>query len=173
MKNQNELFEAVDPFRILLAEDDEDDFYFFNLAFTSLPGSFNLLRTSNGIMLSSLLQSPVQLDAIFLDINMPYKNGIHCLKEIRNNPTFNSTRVVMYTTSGNPKDIDACYSAGANFYIIKPYDFTSGVEQLKSLLGNCYFKTNQTPPRSNFVIELNSEISHHFTPTPIRQYLYR
>ena len=141
----------------MLAEDDEDDFYLYNLIFSVLPGFFQVLRTTNGIMLSSLIQSPVQLDAIFLDLNMPYKNGISCLKEIRNTPAFNSTRVIIYTTSNSVKDIDTCYSNGADFYLIKPSNYEAGVIQLKSLFDNDYFKMNTTPVRSAFVIDSKTE----------------
>lgn len=157
MKNDRALFEPKASFKIILTEDDEDDFYFFNLAISSLPGSFELLRTSNGIMLSSLLQSPIQFDAIFLDINMPYKNGIECLKEIRSNRSYDSTRVVMYSTSRYPKDIETCYMNGANFYLIKPSTFAFAVEQLKNLFSDSYFKINKRPSRSHFVVQSKEE----------------
>ena len=99
MKNTTDVPPLKKPFKILLAEDDEDEFFLFNLALSSLHGSFNILHTYNGVMLSSLIQSGARFNAIFLDINMPYKNGITCLKEIRNIGAFDLTKIVMYTTS--------------------------------------------------------------------------
>lgn len=138
---------------ILLVEDDEDDFYFFNFAISSLKGSFQLLRTSDGIMLCSLIQTAIRPEVIFLDINMPYRDGIACLKEIRNNNHYNSVKVIMYSTAGRIKDIDTCYKMGANFYLVKPSCYSSGLQQLKHLFENPYFKSNIKPPREEFVLE--------------------
>lgn len=113
--------------KILLTEDDDDDFYFFNLAISSFDNSIELLRTANGIMLSSLLETSMPIDVIFLDVNLPYQNGIKSLQEIRENPIHKGTRVVMYTTSSFSKDVEACYNYGANFYLIKPCSFETGV----------------------------------------------
>lgn len=138
---------------ILLAEDDEDDFYFFSMALSSLEGSFQLLRTCNGIMFSSLIQASIDTDVIFLDINMPYKNGITCLKEIRSIKDYNSVKVVMYSAADNVKEIDRCYSMGANFYLVKPSFYSCVQQQLKELFQNEYFIKDTKPPREEFVID--------------------
>lgn len=139
-------------YNILLTEDDEDDFYLFNLAIAAIDGSVEVLRTCNGIQLSSLLQCHVKLDAIFLDINLPYKSGIECLRELRKNELYKSTRIIMYTTSSYDKDIDESYNEGANYYLVKPTTSRIGVEQFKKLFSSPYFTQNQQPPRSQFVI---------------------
>src|SRR4051794_11645954 len=137
---------------ILLVEDDEDDFYFFNMAISSLGGSYQLLRTSDGIMFSSLIQTSIDTDVIFLDINMPYKDGLACLKEIRSKEGFNSIKVVMYSTSDNIKEIDRCYSMGADFYLVKPSCYSCDQQQLMRLFQNHYFIRNIKPPREEFVL---------------------
>lgn len=137
---------------ILLAEDDDDDFYIFNCAVSSLIKSVHILRTANGVMLSSILQSQIHQDVIFLDINMPYKNGITCLKEIRSNPTFDNTRVIIYTTANHTREIELCYTLGATFYVIKPMSFSLTNSQLKDLFKNEYFIINRQPPPNEFVM---------------------
>src|SRR6187455_3109893 len=42
---------------------------------------------------------------IFLDLNMPRKNGMECLKEIRSNEAFKAVSIVIYSTSGSENDI--------------------------------------------------------------------
>jgi CheY-like chemotaxis protein len=137
--------------KILLVEDDEDDFYFFNLAISSPGGSYELLRTSNGVMFSSLIQTAMDIDVIFLDINMPYKNGLACLKEIRSMEGYNSLKVVMYSTFDNVKEIDRCYSMDADFYLVKPSCHLCAQQQLMELFENEYFIKNAKPPREEFV----------------------
>jgi DNA-binding NarL/FixJ family response regulator len=104
-------------------------------------------------MFSSLIQTSIDLDVIFLDINMPFKDGITCLKEIRSMQNYNSIKVVIYSTSNSVKDIDNCYSMGANFYLTKPTCYSSGLKQLKDLFQNDYFINNIKPPREEFVID--------------------
>jgi hypothetical protein len=63
----NDMMEELNKLKIcnvLLVEDDEDDFYIFNMAVSSLKGSFQLLRTSNGIMFSSLIQTSIVPDVL-------------------------------------------------------------------------------------------------------------
>jgi CheY-like chemotaxis protein len=147
---------------VLLAEDDEDDFYFFNLALSSLNGTFQLLRASDGVMFSSLIQCSLNTDIIFLDINMPYKNGISCLKEIRTIENYNSIKVVMYSTSSNINEIDRCYNMGADFYLIKPLCYSGAQQQLKGLFENNYFRSNTKPPREEFVINTSNQEQNDF-----------
>ncbi|MDB5250707.1 MAG: hypothetical protein JWQ40_5101 [Segetibacter sp.] len=146
--------------KILLAEDDDDDFYLFNSAILSICGSLEILRSNNGAMLSSLMETSKKPDIIILDINMPFKNGILCLREIKGNPRLSSIKVVMYSTSGSNKDIDTCYKYGADFYLVKPISYASIVQQFKDLFSNEYFLTNQRPPREKFV--LNNSLFYSF-----------
>lgn len=141
--------------RILLAEDDDDDFNIFNSALLSVQSSLEVLRTKNGIMFSSLLETSIKPDLIILDLNMPLKNGISCLHEIKSRTKFNSTRVGMYSTSSFKKEIDICYELGADFYLVKPICYASIIEQLKDLFRNEYFIKKMRPPRNKFVFNSN------------------
>lgn len=137
---------------ILMAEDDDDDFNLFNAALLSLYSSVNVLRTENGIMLTSLLETSLKPDVIFLDINLPFKSGFICLQEIRNNVATSDIKVVMYSTSNNEADVYKSYQLGANFYLVKPYTYPMIVRQFHHLFTNRYFITNTRPPIDNFLI---------------------
>jgi DNA-binding response OmpR family regulator len=60
---------------------------------------------------------------------MPLKNGLECLKEIRNNEKFKEILIAIYSTSGAEKDIHETFINGANVYLKKPNNF--------ELLKNC------------------------------------
>lgn len=117
---------------IFLADDDAEDCEIFAEALREVNAEATLIASKNGHELMNLLNlnpnpSP---DIIFLDLNMPLKNGYQCLKEIRENPNLKDHVVVIFTTSSLKEDIDLMYNMGANLYITKPSDF----EKLKKVM---------------------------------------
>jgi CheY-like chemotaxis protein len=112
-------------YQILLADDDEIDRLFFKDAINELKIECNLIMVNDGVELMNFLTSDgVELPhLIFLDINMPKKNGMKALQEIRNNRKLKGLSVVMYSTSNANRDIEEAILNGANGYIIKPGDF--------------------------------------------------
>jgi CheY-like chemotaxis protein len=69
-------------------------------------------------------------DVIFLDINMPHKNGIECLSEIKQNKKLKNLPVIMFSTSNSRDKIGMVFKNGADVYIHKPSDFS----QLKQVI---------------------------------------
>src|SRR5205814_6808345 len=59
-------------------------------------------------------------DIIFLDINMPSKNGHEILQEIRRQKKLNDVAIAIFTTSSSEYDIYKAHENGANLYIKKP-----------------------------------------------------
>src|SRR5437868_885846 len=98
--------EAYKVLSVLIAEDDEDDYFFFCEALMTsgvVASIYHAKHCEQAIeSLANLENVP---DYIFLDINMPKMNGIACLEKIRGNEKFNNTPVIMLSTSQNPKDI--------------------------------------------------------------------
>ena len=143
---------ALNIRKILLAEDDDEDFDLLNSAVLSIYNSVDILRTTNGIMLSSIMESSISPDLIILDINMPFKNGITCLKEIKSNPKFAKTKVVMFSTSSSPKEIDTCYQLGADFFLVKPTTYPEIINQFKELFHHPFFIKEERTPRDQFLL---------------------
>lgn len=117
---------------ILLADDDTDDCVFFKQALDELTIPTNLTTVNDGEQLMNhLSNNENQLpDVIFLDINMPRKNGIECLSEIKQNKAFNNIPVVMFSTTNAWDTINMLFKSGAHVYIHKPSDFS----QLKQVI---------------------------------------
>jgi CheY-like chemotaxis protein len=115
----------TETYHILLAEDDEDDRLFFKEAISELKINSELTIVNDGVQLMNYLnQKDVVLPhLLFLDINMPRKNGMKALQEIRNDKRLKDLSVAMYSTSSAQKDIEAALANGANIYINKPSDF--------------------------------------------------
>lgn len=63
-------------------------------------------------------------DLILLDLKMPQMDGLAVLDAIRAKEYLRDVPVVMLTTSGEERDIRACYDHGASAYVVKPLDFS-------------------------------------------------
>ena len=134
-----------DPMHILLADDDEDDRAFFSEAITELKmdNKLTLFEDGKGLM-DYLLHPDIKLPHIlFLDLNMPGKTGLDCLKEIRSNSRFKDVSVAIYSTSSSEKDIEDTFIEGANIYIKKPNDFSMLKKVIKEVINmNWQFHTS-------------------------------
>ena len=111
---------------VLLADDDDEDRYFFQEAINNISKKLDLDFVEDGVELMKKLKSEIKNrpDVIFLDLNMPFKNGHECLKEIKADPKLKKIPVVIYSTSTGRDQIDLTYKEGANLYITKPDSIT-------------------------------------------------
>ena len=116
---------------ILIAEDDADDQFLLQTAFSEngytdriefVENSVELLRFLNDIETQSTTETAYP-GFIMLDLNMPKKNGREALLEIKQHPVFKTIPVIVYTTTKSEAEIKRCYELGANTYIVKPARF--------------------------------------------------
>jgi CheY-like chemotaxis protein len=112
---------------IILADDDEDDRLFFTDAFDELKINTKVNTFNDGVELMNYLNKPDAIlpNVLFLDLNMPRKNGIECLDEIKSDDRFNDIAIAIFSTSSSEEHIEETFVRGANIYIKKPSDFTS------------------------------------------------
>ena len=113
------------PLHIMLADDDEDDRLFFKEAFEEVKIKYDITTFNDGEQLMEYLSVPENPlpDIVFLDLNMPRKSGMECLREIRESNRLKRISVAIYSTSSSEQDIEDTFVAGANVYIKKPNDF--------------------------------------------------
>lgn len=107
---------------ILLADDDDDDRQFLAETIAEVAPKSTIYTVNDGATLMDHMNSyDVSLpDIIFLDLNMPFKDGKECLAEIKRSGKFQHIPVIIYSTSSYIKDIENAYNNGANLYVIKP-----------------------------------------------------
>lgn len=120
------------PIKILLADDDKDDRFFFEKALSEISIASDLSIAHDGEQLMQHLSENLKNlpDVLFLDLNMPRKNGFECLTEMKENKKLKHIPVVMFSTS-YPRDknyerdmINMLYKIGALDFIRKPDDFS-------------------------------------------------
>jgi CheY-like chemotaxis protein len=136
---------------VLLVDDDSEESYLFNEALEHAHLHINLSRATDGNDLMAYLGNRPTPDLVFMDINMPYKDGLEALNEIRVNPKFKNLPLIIYSTTKNEDRINACYEKGADMFVIKPDDFDELMQVVKKI---CTYdwKNYTRPPRENFVI---------------------
>ena len=125
---------TTDYINITLADDDEDDRMFFTDAFREIKIKTRVNTFNDGVELMDFLNKEHSIlpQVLFLDINMPRKNGIECLLEIKKNKRFDDMAIAMYSTSSSEEHIEETFVNGANIYIKKPSDFAT----LKKILAD-------------------------------------
>jgi DNA-binding response OmpR family regulator len=75
-------------------------------------------------------------DAIILDVHLPDGDGVDLLREIRTDPRFGSTPVLMLSSESDVKDRIRGLRTGADEYVGKPYDSGYVVARARELLGD-------------------------------------
>ena len=137
---------------ILFSDDDTDDALLFTQAADLMTSPILLSFAEDGEQLMRYLSREMLPDMIFLDLNMPVRNGVECLREIRKQKKLDWLPVIIYTTSDNPKDIDICYDLRANLYVVKPTSFENIIKTLKRVI-NMDFAIHGFPSRENFLLQ--------------------
>ena len=59
---------------------------------------------------------------VLLDIMLPYLNGLQLLAHIRQKAGWQHVPIIMLTADSNERDIEQALAAGANDYIVKPFN---------------------------------------------------
>lgn len=108
-------------FHILLADDDIDDRFFFEMALKELliPTQFNSVEDGEKLIHFLNRNNKALPDVIFLDLNMPRKKGYECLGEIKADEALRHIPVIIYSTSLHKEVADLFYQQGAHFYLKK------------------------------------------------------
>lgn len=147
---------TADRYEILLIEDSPSDAHLAQRALANCSVPSNVHHAKDGVEALAMLRREgdyVNLprpDLIFLDLNMPRKDGRQVLGELRADTDLASIPVVVLTTSADESDIAETYLLGTNSYIVKPVelkDFFNVVEQTQSY----WFRTCVLPQKHSRV----------------------
>jgi CheY-like chemotaxis protein len=127
---------------VLLVEDNPDDVVMIREAFDQSLTPIQLYVVSNGEQAIKFVRrtdadaprpSLILLGLNLLGLNLPIRNGLDVLAELKGDAKFLSIPMVVLTTSQAPNDIEQCYSLHANAYIVKPSDFDGFADVIKQI----------------------------------------
>lgn len=137
--------------RVLIADDDDDDFLIFTLAIEELSYKVMLSRATDAQMLMTMLNREVP-DLLFLDLQLPRKGGRECLQQIRNDSRFDKLPVIVYTSLEDLNNIEYCFRHGANIYTLKPNTIRELKIILQRILTIDWKVATYYPPLADFVL---------------------
>jgi CheY-like chemotaxis protein len=130
---------ALQAIDVLLVEDDPGDVLLTTEAFELSPVPSTLHVVGDGEQAIQFLRQTSQFtDAprpglILLDLNLPLRNGLEVLAEVKTDPDLLMIPVVIFSTSQAETDITASYQLHANAYISKPVSldlYTDAIRQV-------------------------------------------
>jgi len=141
----------------MLADDDEDDITLFRdvLDEIGLPVQLTVVHNGEQLMERLLDGASALPDILFLDLNMPRKNGLVCLPEIKNNGKLSHFPVILYSTSLDADMIDLLWKKGASYYIRKPNEYNRFKKVIELALTLTAKADILNPARENFVLSVN------------------
>lgn len=143
--------ETNDEKDILLAEDDNDDVVLFEMAMKKLQIPYLLRVAGTGDLLFVLLKERMP-QILFMDIQMPCKDGVACILELRKNRAYDALPVIMYTSNTSKKHIEACFRGGANLFMGKTDTFGALTDKLRKIFAIDWSNYLHYPSAGDFVI---------------------
>jgi CheY-like chemotaxis protein len=115
------------PFRVLVAEDDENDKLLLERAFFNAGSSLTVQFVSSGREAINCLQASPLVNAVekplptllLLDLNMPGVSGFEVLEWLRDHPLPTEVLPVVLTASDQQADVRRAHQLGAKCYLVK------------------------------------------------------
>jgi len=109
---------------LLLIDDDADDRLIFIDALSEIGAGIECAIAKNGLDAIEYLKTAIAIPSlIFLDLNMPFMNGLQCLEKIKKDERLKHLPIIVYTTSDNPIDKKRTKELGAEMFFTKTPNF--------------------------------------------------
>jgi CheY-like chemotaxis protein len=138
---------SLTTYRLLVIEDSDEDFETLNRIITQVStlsldihrcmdgeDGLNWLNQSGKYSASDDNQNHCNPDLIILDLNLPGIDGCKIVGMIRQTKSLKAIPIVVLSTSSNPQDIEGCYQAGVNGYMLKSIDINPLRDSIRIML---------------------------------------
>jgi len=142
--------------------------------------NYNVLTAENGKIGLDILNKFDDISLAIVDVVMPEVNGIEFCREVRNNNNFKKLPIIILTSQSNINDKYIGFEAGADDYVIKPFEPLEILLRVQALLRRTYQEENLNEENilkvnnNKFSINLNNkEIYLTSMEFDILNYLYK
>lgn len=144
-------------FTLLAVDDEPSNLQVLTRVFANEP--YNIIWATNGLEALDMLKVRSDIDLVLLDIMMPKMSGFEVCRQIRKNYSLFELPVVLLTARYSTNDIASGFKAGANDFIIKPFDASEVRARTETLL---QLKQSVEAALKAEVDFLQSQIKPHF-----------
>jgi two-component system, chemotaxis family, chemotaxis protein CheY len=94
---------------------------------------YEVHEAAHGIEALARLEEIEMPDVLLVDWNMPEMNGIDLIRAVRSNPMYSNLPIMMVTTETEMERMAQAFIAGANEYVMKPFDQATIADKLQLL----------------------------------------
>lgn len=125
--------------RVLLVEDNEADVRLTREALREGGPPVRLSVVGDGEQALAFLRrdddyaEAPRPDLVLLDLNLPRKDGLEVLDELRADPELAALPVIVLTTSTADGDVTASYARGANCFLVKPHELDDFIAMIGAI----------------------------------------
>jgi chemotaxis family two-component system response regulator Rcp1 len=125
--------------RVLQVEDNEADVRLTREALREAGDELRLSVVGDGEQALAYLRNESGFedvprpDLVLLDLNLPRKDGVEVLQEMRSDPALAPIPVIVLTSSAAADDVDACYAAGANAFVVKSVELDEFIARMGAI----------------------------------------
>lgn len=120
-------------FTVFYTDDDEDDLSYFKEALDGMGVKVRLFQLPE-LLLHTIENPPPTPSLLFVDLNMPVKNGFDVMAAVRARRELDKVPIVVYTTSQSDEDIKRSYALGANLFMTKQSSWDKMIKSIKYAL---------------------------------------
>ena len=120
--------------KVIIVEDDQSIAVL--LRFILERDGFRVEHAADGDAAQRLIASMAPPTAVLLDIMLPYANGFELIETVRAQTGWQQLPILMLSGKGNERDIARAFDAGADDYIVKPFQPEELKARLRRLLRN-------------------------------------
>jgi DNA-binding NarL/FixJ family response regulator len=118
---------------IFITDDDEDDQGMLKDALKDISPAYKIETFRTCAELFAMLEH-FTADMLFVDLDMPGKNGLQCIKDIKANDTTAKVPIVVFSSTSRESNIEVAYQAGAHLFMVKPSSYFGLINTLRKVL---------------------------------------
>ncbi len=115
--------------RVLVIDDSRAMRTFLRRLLTRL--GFEVVEAADGLEAQDRMKDSGQIDLALIDWNMPKCDGFEFLVAVRSHSKWNDVKLLMATTESEVDQIVKALDAGADEYLMKPFDEAAVVDKLR------------------------------------------
>lgn len=157
----------------ILVADDNREFCELLKEFISHEDDFNLVGIANNGVEAIEIINRENPDVVLLDIIMPHLDGIGVLEKLSNGEGQSRPKVIMLTAFGQQAVTQRAIELGADYYILKPFDFEVLATRIRQLAGGESVPSYTPPVKTrNLDVAVTNIIHEMGVPAHIKGYQY-